>query len=60
MLLTIYPERVAVDMMKKHVAAYAKGVRGGKAVKLKAFSAHNAADIYSAADMLTAASGFEQ
>ena len=60
MLLTLYPERVAVDMMKKHVAAYAKGVRGGKAVKLKAFSAHNAADIYSAADMLMAASGFEQ
>lgn len=60
MLLNVYPERVAVDMMKKHVAAYAKGLRGGKAVKLKAFSATVAEDIYSAADMLSEASGFKQ
>lgn len=60
MLLNVYPERVAVDMMKKHVAAYAKGLRGGKAVKLKAFSATVAEDIYSASDMLSEASGFKQ
>ena len=60
MLLNVYHERVAVDMMKKHVAAYAKGTRGGKAVKLKAFSAVSAADIYSSADMLSEASGFQQ
>lgn len=60
MLLNVYPERVAVDMMKKHVAAYAKGLKGGKAVKLKAFSATVAEDIYSAADMLSEASGFKQ
>lgn len=49
----IYPERVAADMMKKHFVYYAKGVRGGKAVKAAAFAAKSAEDIFSAAETLS-------
>ena len=52
MLSKVYPDGVAVDMMKKHIAAYAKDARGGKAVKLKAFAAKSKEDIFAAADML--------
>ncbi len=53
MILKVYPERVATDMMKKHFVYYAKGIRGGKAIKLAAFSAKCARDIIDAAEELS-------
>ena len=53
MILKVYPERVATDMMKKHFVYYSKGVRGGKAVKAAAFAAKNASDLNEAAEMLS-------
>lgn len=46
----VMPEKVAVNCMKKHIAAYAYGLRGGKELKLKAFSATSAEDIYGVAE----------
>ena len=45
----VMPEKVAVNCMKKHIAAYAYGLRGGKELKLKAFAATSAEDIYGVA-----------
>ncbi len=50
-LLNIMPERVAVNNIKSHVAAYTKGLRGGKDIKLKVFSATTKEDIYAVAEM---------
>lgn len=50
-LLSIMPERVAVNNIKSHVAAYTKGLRGGKEIKLKVFSATTKEDIYAVAEM---------
>ena len=46
----VMPEKVAVNCMKKHIAAYAYGLRGGKELKLKAFAATSAEDIYGVAE----------
>ena len=40
-LLEIYPEHKVVNDMKKHFAFYTKGMRKGKELKMKAFSAHS-------------------
>lgn len=50
-LLAILPERVAVNNIKSHVAAYTKGLRGGKEIKLKVFSATTKEDIRAVAEM---------
>lgn len=50
-LLAILPERVAVNNIKSHVAAYTRGLRGGKEIKLKVFSATTKQDIYDVAHM---------
>lgn len=50
-LLNIMPERVAVNNIKSHVSAYTKGIRGGKEIKLKVFSATTKEDIYAVAEM---------
>ena len=44
-LLEIYPERKVVNDMKKHIAFYTKGKKGGKELKLKAFSAQSVNEI---------------
>ena len=46
----VMPEKVAVNCMKKHIAAYAYGLRGGKELKLRAFAATSAEDIYGVAE----------
>ena len=48
-------ERVAADMMKKHIAFYAKGLRGGKAIKVRAFAAKGKEDILHVAEELSRA-----
>ena len=40
-LLEIYPEHKVVNDMKKHFAFYTKGMRKGKELKMKAFSAQS-------------------
>lgn len=50
-LLSVMPERVAVNNIKSHVSAYTKGFRGGKEIKLKVFSATTKEDIYAVAEM---------
>lgn len=55
MISKIYPERVAADMMKKHIAFYAKGLRGGKAIKVRAFAAKGKEDILHVAEELSRA-----
>ena len=44
-LLEIYPERKVVNDMKKHIAFYTKGKKGGKELKLKAFCAQSVNEI---------------
>lgn len=46
----VMPEKVAVNCMKKHIAAYAYGLRGGKDLKLRAFAASCADDILKVAE----------
>ncbi len=41
-LLGFHSETYAVNNMKKHVACYCKGLRGGKQLKLEVFAAKNA------------------
>ncbi len=41
LLLTVFEERVVANEMKKHVAAYLKGMRNGKAVVVEVMNAHN-------------------
>lgn len=44
-LLKAYPERVAVNNIKKHVVFYVKGIRGGKVVKENVFRAETAGQV---------------
>ena len=55
MISKIYPERVAADMMKKHIAFYAKGLRGGKAIKVRAFAGKGKEEIVDVAEELSRA-----
>ena len=50
LLESVMPERVAVNCIKKHVAGYTYGLRGGKDVKVKVFQATTKEDILSVAD----------
>jgi MazG family protein len=40
-LASVLPEKLVVNVMKKHIAAYMKGVRGGKQVKEVAYAAES-------------------
>lgn len=45
LLLQVFCERVTVNEMKKHIAAYLKGKRGGKSVVTEVMSAHTLEEI---------------
>ncbi len=50
LLESILPERVAVNNIKKHVAAYTYGLRGGKEIKNRVFQATTREEILDIAD----------
>ena len=50
LLESVMPERVAVNCIKKHVAGYTYGLRGGKEIKVKVFQATTKEDILSVAE----------
>jgi len=47
-LMKVYPERIAVNNIKKHVVQYVKGKRGNKRVKELVFCAETAEDVMNA------------
>lgn len=51
MLESVMPERVAVNCIKKHVAGYTYGLRGGKEIKNKVFQATTKGEIMEVANM---------
>ncbi len=51
LLMAILPERVAVNNIKKHVAAYTYGLRGGKEIKNRVFQATTKEEIFEIANM---------
>ena len=50
LLETVMPERVAVNCIKKHVASYTRGLRGGKDIKLKIFASTTKDDVMAIAN----------
>jgi tRNA-dihydrouridine synthase B len=47
-LLKVYPERIAVNNIKKHVVFYIKGIRGNKIIKEMVFCAKTANEVLEA------------
>ncbi|MBR3685639.1 MAG: tRNA-dihydrouridine synthase, partial [Clostridia bacterium] len=50
LLESIMPERVAVNCIKKHIAGYTYGLRGGKEIKNRVFVATSRDEIISVAN----------